>query len=40
MTSQHSSPDDPELADRFPGWQIEQGADGMLHAWLIGTEPP
>jgi len=37
MTGQ---PADPDLAARFPGWEIEHGADGLLHTWLIGTDPP
>jgi hypothetical protein len=31
---------DPDLAARFPGWDIKQGADGSIRAWLVGTDPP
>jgi hypothetical protein len=39
MTGQGPQPADPDLAARFPGWDIERGTDGRLHAWLIGTDP-
>jgi hypothetical protein len=31
---------DADIASRFPGWEIERRADGLLHAWLAGTNPP
>lgn len=31
---------DAGLAARFPGWEIERRADGLPHAWLVGTNPP
>ena len=40
MTGQCPGPADAGLADRFPGWEIELGTDGLLHAWLAGTDPP
>ena len=40
MTSQSPRSADLELAARFPGWDVERGADGLLHAWLVGTDPP
>jgi len=40
MTGQNPRSADPDLADRFPGWEIERGTDGLLHAWLVGTDPP
>lgn len=40
MTGQCSPSVDPELSARFPGWDIERGTDGLLHAWLVGTDPP
>jgi hypothetical protein len=29
-----------DLSDRFPGFDVERGPDGLLHAWLAGTDPP
>jgi hypothetical protein len=40
MTGECPRPEDLGLAARFPGWQIERGAGGLLHAWLVGTDPP
>jgi len=40
MTSHHPQPEDPDITDRFPGWEIERGTDGLLHARLAGTDPP
>jgi len=31
---------DPDPAALFSGWEVKQRADGLLHAWLIGTDPP
>jgi len=33
-------PADQDSAARFPGWEIEKRDDGLIHAWLIGTDPP
>src|SRR6266699_2716220 len=32
-------PVDPDIAAQFPGWEIERRSDGLLHAWLAGTDP-
>jgi hypothetical protein len=40
MTGAEPQPGDAGLAARFPGWDIERRADGLLHAWLVGTNPP
>jgi hypothetical protein len=37
MTAENA---DPDLAARFPGWDIKQDADGLISAWLVGTDPP
>jgi hypothetical protein len=39
MISQWPQSADLDLADRFPGWDVERRTDG-LHAWLVGTDPP
>jgi hypothetical protein len=40
MTVRRSRPADPDLAAQFRGWEIERGTDGLMHAWLVGTDPP
>lgn len=40
MTNQWPLSADLERAVRLPGWDVERGADGLLHAWLVGTDPP
>jgi hypothetical protein len=36
-------PEDPELdalAAEWPGWRIWRRGDGVVCAWLLGTQPP
>jgi len=40
MTGQRPRSADPDIAAQLPGWEIKRGNDGLMHAWLVGTDPP